>query len=531
MFNPSAIPLCPALHVYGLQHHLCQVSRDFKLDSSPFQNLSRLQVQKLSFKHLNIFVIQDLKISNLSRRSARPVDDASSTGHLPTTKLLCIFTTQIRVTSGIWIFVPSNCIPGLGTVIWLQLVLPTDVPWNLGCIGSNILHGLSQDESHLTSLSQDTQRQYVFGQGLGDTDGKVVEEDGKAVADSSRVPPMNTPPSPASGASTCILEAILPALSLAKASVTGIGIPGVEPVINGVLELVTMISTMKANKEDLSKLERSLKAFTAIDVPGASEDLKHRLGMLSSWVLHAQYWQSVIDNLIAAFRNFTAIAVECKSLAEKSRWKRYLKSKDDKDKIVNIQNSVAFHIQESTFCGNISIEKLVGDMVSKVGVVHANEILARVTCVPACYNAENTPKKCMDGTQVNIIDDIVTQLTSPPDLSRRLFMLSGSAGSDHKEIKLLPSTIARQLADYNADFRHLLVKFLDGDCTGILTAEPCLQFQQLVVELLVQMPPSPTPWIICLDALDECGKETADRFSSSGCWTASLTCQHMFDSF
>ncbi|KAJ6609945.1 hypothetical protein B0H10DRAFT_2193638 [Mycena sp. CBHHK59/15] len=99
------------------------MSRDFKLDSSPFQNLSRLQVQKLSFKHLNIFVIQDLKISNLSRRSARPVDDASSTGHLPTTKLLCIFTTQIRATSEIWIFVLSNCIPGLGTVIRLRLVL------------------------------------------------------------------------------------------------------------------------------------------------------------------------------------------------------------------------------------------------------------------------------------------------------------------------------------------------------------------------------------------------------------------------
>ncbi|KAJ6629728.1 hypothetical protein B0H10DRAFT_2184299 [Mycena sp. CBHHK59/15] len=432
-----------------------------------------------------------------------------------------------------------------------------------------VLAGLS---TNLTLIDHHLYMSDVQGCDWGDTDGKVVEEDGKAVADcetarsisnlsptdslkrcgaevsvkphqlggchggrlspktgepvfspstctcciyrgmhvvstASRVPPMNTPPSPASGASTRILEAILPALSLAKASVTGIGIPGVEPVINGVLELVTMISTMKANKEDLSKLERSLKAFIAIDASGASEDLKRQLNMLSLGP------------------------------------KRFFSSKEDKEKILDIQNSVASHIQEFTFYGNISIDKLVGDIVSKVGVVHANEILARVRCVPARYNAENTPEKCMDGTRVNIINDIITQLTSPPNSSRHLFMLSGSAGSgkstiaksvasilaeekhilaasfffsrdyaDHKEIKLLPSTIARQLADYNADFRHLLVKFLDGDCTGILTAEPRLQFQQLVVELLVQMPPSPTPWIICLDALDECGKDRRQVF-------------------
>ncbi|KAJ6620959.1 quinon protein alcohol dehydrogenase-like superfamily [Mycena sp. CBHHK59/15] len=340
---------------------------------------------------------------------------------------------------------------------------------------------------------------------------------------------MNTPPSPASGASTRILEAILPALSLAKASVTGIGIPGVEPVINGVLELARMIATMKANKEDLSKLETSLKALIAIDASGASDDLKRRLATLQS--------------------KSTEIAVECKSLEEKNGVKHFFKSRKYEGKILSIRNSVVSHVQEFTFYGNISIEKLVGDMVSKdivdekIDNVLAKKILARVTCVPARYNAENTPEKCMVGTRVDIINDIVTQLTGPPDLSRRLVMLSGSAGSgkstiaksvasilaeekhilaasfffsrdyaDRKEIKLLPSTIARQLADYNADFRHLLVKFLDSDCTGILSAEPRLQFQQLVVELLVQMPPSPTPWIICLDALDECGKDRGQVF-------------------
>jgi hypothetical protein len=39
-----------------------------------------------------------------------------------------------------------------------------------------------------------------------------------------------------------VLENVLPVLNLAKAGATGIGIPGVEPVINGVLQLATMVS-------------------------------------------------------------------------------------------------------------------------------------------------------------------------------------------------------------------------------------------------------------------------------------------------
>jgi hypothetical protein len=143
--------------------HLFKTSQDSKSRSS--------------FKHFNIFVIQDLKISNLSHRSVHPVDDASSTGHLPTAKLLCIFTTQIRVTSGILYVDLSHRISltprsstgylcrqtvfrgwglsfGTSTAIFLSLpsitmcrrlwlVLPIDVPWNLGwCARRSVLsHG------------------------------------------------------------------------------------------------------------------------------------------------------------------------------------------------------------------------------------------------------------------------------------------------------------------------------------------------------------------------------------------------------
>ncbi|KAJ7136931.1 hypothetical protein C8R44DRAFT_661763, partial [Mycena epipterygia] len=174
-------------------------------------------------------------------------------------------------------------------------------------------------------------------------------------------------------------------------------------------------------------------------------------------------------------------------------------------------------------------------MSSKVDSLLAKETLANLKCIPARYNAPNIPDKCMDGTRVDIIKDIVRRLTSAPNSSQRLVMLSGSAGSgkstiaksialilaenqgilaasfffsrdyaDRSGTQHLSTTLATQLAEYDPGFRNHLVKFLEDDCSGILTAEPWLQFQKMVIQILQQMPPSPKPWVICIDALDEC---------------------------
>ncbi|KAJ7726681.1 WD40-repeat-containing domain protein [Mycena maculata] len=323
---------------------------------------------------------------------------------------------------------------------------------------------------------------------------------------------------------------ILPALNLAKAGVTGIGVPGVEGAVNVIYELATMISTMQANKKDLAELEKSLTLMAAIDVSGATGDLKKP------------------DP--GAPRKFMAKATECRSLREKSAMRRLVMGNDYKGKISDIRNRITADIREFTFHGNISIEKLVTDMGSKVMVVdekvtHAfmNDMLAKLTCSAARYNAENTPEKCMDGTRVDIINEIFRWLTAPPDPSQRVVILSGSAGSgkstlaktiasclaednhilaasfffsrdfaDRSDLKLVPATLARQLADYDLGFRQLLVKFIDEDRDGILSADPRVQFKKLVVDLLAQMPPLQTPWIICLDALDECGPDRGERY-------------------
>ncbi|KAJ7189342.1 hypothetical protein GGX14DRAFT_702062 [Mycena pura] len=322
----------------------------------------------------------------------------------------------------------------------------------------------------------------------------------------STIPVFNVAKAAASGAGTPSVEgaigAVLPVLNLAKAAVTSVGVPGLEAAINGVVELATMVYTMKANKEDLAKLEKIVKELIIIDVSDCSDDLTRRLTTLAS--------------------NLSPISTRCQSLQKKNRFARFLYSKEHKEEIQGIRNSITNIIQDFSFYGNISIEKLVGDIVSKVNEiqaavevmapqveetheivqdikpevsqVHKTAILAQLKYAPARYNAENTPDMCMTGTRVDIIKDIVNCLTGPSDPSQRIVMLSGSAGSgkstiaktvasilaekDHilaasfffsrdyperREIKFLPCTLARQLAEYSRDFESLFLAFLDKD--------------------------------------------------------------------
>ncbi|KAJ7484911.1 hypothetical protein B0H11DRAFT_2192865 [Mycena galericulata] len=139
-------------------------------------------------------------------------------------------------------------------------------------------------------------------------------------------------PSPPSAAATEIMKTlkgtIIPALNLAKAGVTGIGIPGVEGAVNGVYELANMLSTMKGNKKDLVALQKLVDTLAALKVLDAPTDLKKRLTELSG--------------------KMAKRAEECTALGTKSRIDRFLRSDEYSGKILDIRNGVAEDIREFT---------------------------------------------------------------------------------------------------------------------------------------------------------------------------------------
>ena len=140
----------------------------------------------------------------------------------------------------------------------------------------------------------------------------------------------------------------------------------------------------------------------------------------------------------------------------------------------------------------------------------------------------------MDGTRVEILNDITSMLLAPLDLHARIIAVCGMAGSgkstiaktvaallDHqgrlaasfffsreyderKRTSAVPATLAVQLAEYNIEFFNLLVTTLEDDRKQLHKAESQLQFQKLFVELLARLPASDKPIVIVLDALDEC---------------------------
>ncbi|KAJ7018871.1 hypothetical protein C8F04DRAFT_1242939, partial [Mycena alexandri] len=137
-----------------------------------------------------------------------------------------------------------------------------------------------------------------------------------------------------------------PALRLGKAAVTGIGIPGVEGVVNGVIELGEMVLTMRGNKEDLVKLKKHLDTLDAIDCSNMGGDLKQRVETLK--------------------KELHLITTDHNQLAKREKFMRFFDSKGDKEVIQNIQNSIVSCIRDFTFYGTVSIEKLVGGMVVQI---------------------------------------------------------------------------------------------------------------------------------------------------------------------
>ncbi|KAF8132139.1 hypothetical protein K438DRAFT_1998696 [Mycena galopus ATCC 62051] len=142
-----------------------------------------------------------------------------------------------------------------------------------------------------------------------------------------------------------ILENVLPVLKVAQVAVTGNPVPGLEAAITSVVALAEMVSTMKANLDDIPDLIERLKPLMEIDTAGCSDNLKPRLDMLKE--------------------NLKPHTNRLASLGKKSKHKQFFKSKKYEGEIQGIKASIASHIQDFTFHNNISIEILVDQMSTK----------------------------------------------------------------------------------------------------------------------------------------------------------------------
>ena len=149
----------------------------------------------------------------------------------------------------------------------------------------------------------------------------------------------------------------------------------------------------------------------------------------------------------------------------------------------------------------------------------------------------NEEKKCLDGTRIEILKEIVDWIDNTDASTPRIFWLYGQAGKgksaiahtialqarnlgmlgscfcfsrvrQHEQLhtKLFP-TIARDLADHDLRLRPLLVEVTTSNHSLRDTADVAAQWNKLILEPLSQLKGSTGSVVVVIDALDESGTE------------------------
>ena len=150
----------------------------------------------------------------------------------------------------------------------------------------------------------------------------------------------------------------------------------------------------------------------------------------------------------------------------------------------------------------------------------------------------NEAKKCIDGTRIEILNEIVDWINNADAVTPRIFWLYGQAGKgksaiahtialqalnlgilgscfcfsrvrQHEQLhtRLFP-TVARDLARRDLRLRPLLVEVTTDDHSLRDTTNVATQWKRLILEPLSQLKGSPTgSVVVVIDALDESGAE------------------------
>nr|GAT47712.1 predicted protein [Mycena chlorophos] len=309
--------------------------------------------------------------------------------------------------------------------------------------------------------------------------------------------------------STQLREQLIPVIGLVKdiAELVPTAGPYVGLALGAIKGLLEQVGTVKSNKEDLPKLKQQIEKVINLSLNGIEGDLRNRLEHLQS--------------------NIHPCLLKCDNLLDLSEKKRHFwKAKAIEKDIQTMRSDITQHIQSFMLSHNISLYQLIDTMKKDAEQDRLKDkqdaILQKLdkNVVNAGYNAEGTPDLCLEGTRVNIMDNIGSgKSTIAKTIATGLAMgkwntctLAASFFFSNKSPerathKNLPVTLAHQLVQHNPEFKAKLAEFLiQTNCKALEEASQ-FQFISLVVNILAQIPESGLNWVICIDALDESGKE------------------------
>ncbi|KAG8976295.1 hypothetical protein FRC05_004211 [Tulasnella sp. 425] len=370
------------------------------------------------------------------------------------------------------------------------------------------------------------------------------------------------PHSPGPPSNDTALATFHATLKIVKASVSGLGVPGLEAAVGGVLEVVaaaraSSIHNMRGNQDEIVAFTESiLRLHDEIIAP-----------LRTAITTNPAYVTLELNQRLSSLTNdILKLKSEAEGLATRGRWQRFLNNQDDTELLLILNRQLDRSIQAFMMSGGLASEIAITELrqgvstdLEKIGErldQAASALLAGQTealtfaqsqlikDLPRAHArhdsaARNDARSCFEGTRRNTLQDIADWIEST-DRTKPIYWLRGAAGvgkstiaqtvaeredakfrlgasfffsrdeANRRNALLVFPTIAFQLATFDPQLKRLIADSLERHPdVGYATMRQ--QVDKLVVEPLIAWGSSDRTVVIILDAFDECDPETGAK--------------------
>ncbi|KAF5325320.1 hypothetical protein D9619_009798 [Psilocybe cf. subviscida] len=320
-------------------------------------------------------------------------------------------------------------------------------------------------------------------------------------------------------------KTLLLALEAAEAALDGLPIPAVKGCITGILMIVEQEELRKSNVEAFEKLLDKIRLVQDIVVKPllqiTPEDTPDRLKE------DVSKFADKLRKLPDAYNKNRGTPSSTRGRI-KERIKDFVNAGDNeellKDLAEGIEDAIQFFQLSSDVTNQLSHHKTQQ-------LLEADNLLRDL---PEAPNGRRT-EICEEGTRTSILLDATEWARSVDPGVPQVLWLHGPAGSGKSTVAstlvtcffkeailggkfmfsrangiidagLLFPTLARQLAQHDGQFKVQLGKSIQSNSKHLGTAPIAEQFEYLMLQPLLKLPPSRSVIVVVLDALDECDR-------------------------
>ncbi|KIO16048.1 hypothetical protein M407DRAFT_34320 [Tulasnella calospora MUT 4182] len=317
-----------------------------------------------------------------------------------------------------------------------------------------------------------------------------------------------------------LLNATQTTLAIAKESVAGLPVPGLEAAIGGLLKILTLYQGMKANEEAIMAFSSAIERLNK----NVAQPLKESIDKQPDFID-----DDIQKRLELLADDLAGLNIRADSMLSREKPKKFFSSQDDPGMIQELNRELDRIVMAFTGRGSISAE-----MEARAARRFAQAlVIDRLPRAQARHDSASRvgANPCFQGTRQSILQDIsawIDDVSAPP-----IFWLSGMAGigkstiahtiaeqedkkhrlgasfffsrdeADRHNPHLVYPTIAFQLAGFDSSLREPITQALEQDA-DVGHAMMQKQFEQLIAGPLEKFKGKAETIVFVLDALDEC---------------------------